>query len=235
MRYAIYFAPPEESRLNRAAVSWLGRCAFSGNVIAGPASKRLTAAEAAYHTAAARRYGFHATIVAPFTLSPDETEDSLIAALSNYAGQAQGLVIPRLVLKRLDGFFALMPYHQSSELTEFAGDIVGKFNAFGAPLSESEMQRRLASVKTASQRQNLVQWGYPYVFDDFRFHMTLTGRVPDNAAPSVEAAIIDHFGSLIGAPLEIDALALFQEAEPGAPFVIRSFHEVVPQAARKTA
>lgn len=235
MRYAIYFAPPEHSRLNKAAISWLGRCAFTGNTVPIAPSKHLPTTEASFHTAAARRYGFHATIVAPFTLSPGETEDNLILAIAEYAAKTPSVTIPRLALKRHDSFFALMPDEQGSDLSDFADDIVRAFSAFRAPLSESEMQRRRVDAQTASQRQNLILWGYPYVFDDFRFHMTLTGRTDASEAPRVEAAIRDHFGSLIDSAIDVNSLALFQEPEPGMPFVIRSFHELVPQFARKTA
>lgn len=44
----------------------------------------------------------------------------------------------------------------------------------------------------------------------------------------------DHFGSLIDGAIDVNSLALFKEPEPGMPFIIRSFHELVPQSARKT-
>lgn len=224
MRYAIYYAPSQHDRLSQAAASWLGRCAFTGNAVRQASTDELSPGEMAHHTVAARRYGFHATIVAPFTLADNESEASLTGALDDYAALATPVIIPRLVLKRLGGFFALMPEPQGPDLTEFAGDVVRSFSRFCAPLSESESRRRSASAVTPSQRQNVKLWGYPFVFDDFRFHMTLTGRVSDADAPRVQAAIEDHFGALIGSEVAINSLALFLEAETDAPFNIRSFH-----------
>jgi hypothetical protein len=35
----------------------------------------------------------------------------------------------------------------------------------------------VAAGLNQSQVANLDRWGYPYLFADFRFHMTLTGKV----------------------------------------------------------
>lgn len=235
MRYAIYFAPPEPDPLNRAATVWLGRCAFTGSASVQPSTAQIPDSELAQKTSSARRYGFHATVVAPFTLAENETEESLVAALDAYAATAEPVVIPGLVLKSLAGFFALMPQVQGDDLSAFANDAVRHFDRFRAPLSQSEMTRRGGDHLTASQRSNLVRWGYPHVFDDYRFHMTLTDRIEEHDAARFQTAIEEHFDDLLGAAVTVGSLALFAEPEPGAPFVIRSFHTFVPQLARKTA
>ena len=236
MRYAIYFAPPEPDPLNRSATAWLGRCAFTGSAAVRPSTANISESELAQNTSSARRYGFHATIVAPFTLADNETEESLVAALEAYAATTEPVVIPRLVLKSLGGgFFALMPQVQGDDLSAFASDVVRHFDRFRAPLSESEMLRRNGDHLTASQHTNLARWGYPHVFDDFRFHMTLTDRIEEHDAARFQTAIEEHFDGLLGASITVGSLALFVEPEPGAAFIIRSFHTFLPQSARKTA
>lgn len=235
MRYAIYYCPPEHALLNRMATGWLGRSAFTGEAIAPRPADRLSAAEVAYHSAAARRYGFHATLMAPFTLADGADEDDLVAALSAFCEGMRPFTLPRLALGRLDGFFALVPDTPSDALNQFARDVVVAFDRFRAPLSDSERERRASVGLTPSQLRNLVQWGYPYVFEDFRFHMTLTGRVDEASAARVRHAIEQHFGPVLDEPVEIASLALFLEPEPGAPFIVRSFHTFGPDAARKTA
>ena len=235
MRYAIYYCPPEDDALTRLATSWLGRSAFTGEPTPPKAVGRLTAAEVAYHTASARRYGFHATLVAPFALADSESERELIAALDAFADTTEPFALTRLELRRLDGFFALMPERQGEDLSGFARDVVIAFDRFRAPLSEGERLRREAAGLTASQLRNLLRWGYPYVFEDFRFHMTLTGRVDEAEAGRVQAAIEEHFGPVLEEPVEIGSLALFVEPERGAPFMVRSFHPFTPEIQRKTA
>lgn len=195
----------------------------------------MPATEIAFHTAAARRYGFHATLMAPFTLAERETEDALIASLAAFCRTARPVILPRLELRRLDGFFALMPKAQNPELSALADLIVATFDRFRAPLSESQSARRAASSLAPSQLRNLMRWGYPYVFEDFRFHMTLTGRVDEADATRVRRAIEEHFGSLLEEGIEIASLALFLEPEPGAPFIVRSYHEFGAAAERRSA
>lgn len=235
MRYAVYYTPSQDDALTRAATAWLGRCAFTGEVLPPRATATMSAAEIAYHTAAARRYGFHATMMAPFTLADTESECALVDALDTVCRTLPPVSVPRLVLRRLDGFFALMPEVQGPDLAALAGDVVTAFDRFRAPLGDSERKRRAASDLTPSQLRNLMRWGYPYIFDDFRFHMTLSGRVDHADAARVQRAIEDHFGPLLDAPRVLGSLALFLEPEPGAPFIVRSFHEFGCVTERKFA
>lgn len=235
MRYAIYFTPAHSDPLARAAARWLGRDAFTGASVEQQAVDPMSAAEIAFHTAAARRYGFHATLKAPFTLADGADENALIGALDRFASRAQPVTLPRIAARQLDGFFALVPQDGSEALRALAGDVVRQFEPFRAPLGEAELARRNPDSLSPMQLKYLHQWGYPYVFDEFRFHMTLTGRVGAHEAAKVAGAIGAFFGPLLDEPLEIASLALFVEPEPGAPFTIRSFHEIGRDSARKTA
>ncbi|WP_295809312.1 DUF1045 domain-containing protein [uncultured Nitratireductor sp.] len=235
MRYAIYFTPEKEDPLTRAAARWLGRDAFTGQPIAPVEAGPFSAAEISFHTAAARRYGFHATLKAPFRLTENENEQTLIAALAKFCERTEPVVIPRAVVRRLDGFFALVPEEGSEGLDTLAGNIVEAFEPFRAPLTTEELERRNPEGLSPGQLKNLHKWGYPYVFEEFRFHMTLTGRVPQTEAVRMERAIDAFFGPLLSEPLEIGSLALFVEPEPGAPFQVRSSHTLGWNKARKTA
>src|SRR3569832_611770 len=177
MRYAIYYTPGQDEPLARIAANWLGRDPFDTATRPVEAVGDLSAAEVAYHTASARRYGFHATLKAPFRLAPNETEASLRAALDRFAEATTPVVIPRLVVGQIDGFFALVPETQFALLNEFAGVVVRAFDLFRAPLTEAEIERRSPDALKPDEFRNLCQWGYPYVFDAFRVHLTLAGRV----------------------------------------------------------
>lgn len=235
MRYAIYFTPHQDDPLTRATARWLGRDPFSGTPVAPVAAAPFSAAEISFHTAAARRYGFHATLKAPFRLAEGETEKGLIAALDDFSRRSEPLCVPRAVVRRLDGFYALVPEEPFAALDAFAAGVVTGFERFRAPLSSEEIDRRNPESLTPGQLKNLQKWGYPYVFEDFRFHMTLTGRVPQSEAARMERAIDAFFGPLLAEPLEITSLALFVEPEPGAPFLVKSFHELGWKKERKTA
>lgn len=224
MRYAIYFTPPQNDPLTRAAAAWLGRDPFGGAVAQPRMTGGLSAEEVAFHTAAARRYGFHATLKSPFTLADGETEQSLQTALDQFASTAAPITLPRVTLSRLDGFYAITPVECHAALDRLAGDIVSGFDIYRAPMTERDIERQNPDRLAPEELKNLYLWGYPYVFGSFRFHMTLTGRIADAQANRVEHAINEHFGPLLDEPLEIDALTLFVEPEPGAPFMVRSSH-----------
>lgn len=235
MRYALYFTPARDDRLAAAASAWLGRDAFTGEALRPPAVSSLTPAEIAYHTAAARRYGFHATLKAPFSLAESETEASLLADLEAFAGQACRVFIPRLVIGQIDGFFALVPNAPLPELDAFAAAVVRHFDRFRAPLSDAEIARRNPDALRPEEVRNLVQWGYPYVFERFRFHMTLTGRVGAAEAHRVRTALEEVFRPLLDRPIAVEGLALFVEPEPGAPFTVLSYKALAHVPQRKTA
>ncbi|CAN7255542.1 DUF1045 domain-containing protein [Mesorhizobium sp. LjNodule214] len=235
MRYAIYFTPGQDEPLARIAANWLGRDPFGAATRPVEAVGELSAAEVAFHTASARRYGFHATLKAPFRLAPNETEASLRAALDAFAEATPAVTIPRLVVGQIDGFFALVPEAPLAALNRFADDVVLGFDRFRAPLTEAEIERRSPDSLKPAEFRNLCQWGYPYVFETFRFHMTLSGRAASQESPRLRAAIDSLFAEVLLRPVPVDALTLFVETEPGAPFMVLSHHALGRRPARKTA
>jgi hypothetical protein len=105
------------------------------------------------------------------------------------------------------------------------------FDDFRAPATEAELARRNQAKLTPRQRELLSAWGYPYVLDEFGFHLTLTDRIPREQRPTVERVLGDWFAGLLGADLPVDALGVFTEAEPGAPFELSAVHYLQPAPA----
>ena len=235
MRYALYFTPPASDPLTLAAQRWLGRNAFTGAALERPVADGFDAAALAGLTADPRRYGFHATLKAPFSLAEGRSEAELLAEIGRFVSEVEPFEIPRAVIGRLGSFFALVPGDDCAPLQAFAGEVVRRFERFRAPLASADIARRKPDELTAEKRQNLVQWGYPYVFDEFRFHMTLTGRVPAERQGAVEAALLAHFADFHDRSLLIDGLALFREPSRGADFTVHSLFPLAAAANRKTA
>lgn len=224
MRYAIYYTPPSSDALLKVAANWLGRSAFSGEAVKAPAIRSFAPEEIAKLTQEPRRYGFHATMKAPFRLKDDLTESDLLSALMHFSSAANPVIIPRLVLKGIGPFFALVPEEPVAELNQLANDVVVAFDRFRAPLSDAEIARRRPERLSEAQRHNLERWGYPYVFEEFRFHMTLTGPVEEKDRARIERRLDEFFSPLLDDCVEIANLALFVEPEKGAPFEIHSLH-----------
>lgn len=235
MRYAIYFTPPAGERLTRLASNWLGRNAFTGSVRETAPVGGLDSAEIARHTAAPRRYGFHATLKAPFRLAEHRSEADLLRALMYFASSTDPVAIPRLRIERLGPFFALTPADPLPALDSLAAAVVREFDPLRRPLTDAEIERRNPEALDPRRLANLHRWGYPYVFEDFRFHMTLTGPVEESEATRVRAALSEVFEPALAEPVEIGALALFVEPEAGAPFTVHSLHPLGRIERRKTA
>ena len=200
MRYAIYFTPGQNDPLTRIAASWLGRDPFTGAQPPAPAVTHLSPAEIAYHTASARRYGFHATLKAPFHLADGATEAELDSAVAGFAAAADPILLSSLPRRGSTASWRLCLADPRPISIDFAGEIVTVFDRFRAPLGDAEIERRNPDALSPEEFRNLLQWGYPYVFESFRFHMTLTGRVADHDLPRVRAAIDEVFEPVLAAP-----------------------------------
>jgi putative phosphonate metabolism protein len=217
-RYAIYWAPPGGSALAEIGETWLGRNADSGKAIARPTLPGFAAAVLEAATAEPRRYGLHATLKPPFRLAEDAGPAALEAMLDEVARSTPAVVAPSLTLKRIGRFLALVPGAPAPALEALAALCVERFDAFRAASDAAELARRRAAALTPSQERNLARWGYPYVMEDFRFHVSLTGAIERGLADRLEPALLRLFAPALAAPLVLDELALFAEPAPGAAF-----------------
>lgn len=218
-RCAIYFAPHPDSPWGQAGSQWLGRCAATGQNLTLPVIDGVSAEVQAACTAEPRRYGWHATLKAPFALLPGQDMASVLSWLQLLAGEFRAFELPPLQVGMLGDFLALRPAHASQPLQDVAAACVTRLQHLALPLSESELARRRRASLTPEQDQLLQQWGYPWVLQHFRFHFSLTGSL-DGVATAVRdallAAALRHFGAL---PVcRFDRLSLFVEPEKGADF-----------------
>ncbi|MDO9414913.1 DUF1045 domain-containing protein [Pararhizobium sp.] len=235
MRYAICFTPPVHDPLSIAAAAWLGRNVYSGDPVEPPVACNLAKQDLAYHTAMPRRYGFHAGLKVAFGINPETNETALLKALMRFSGTVAPFQIPALEIARLGDFYGLVPSAPSEAMNFLAASVVHEFDRFRSPLSDAEIERRDPDGLTAPQFANLHRWGHPYVMDEFRFHMTLTGPVGPKDAPRIEKALRETFDAALDKPVSVSNLALFVEEERGSPFRVHSLHPLGKVAARKIA
>jgi putative phosphonate metabolism protein len=219
-RYAIYYAPPEDSALRAFGRRWFGRDGGSGHEFGLPGFSR---ARLDVLTASSRIYGFHATLKAPFRLRPAINPDAaeLRAAVEAFAKRHAPALAPPLRPCAIHGFLALMPGGPAPVVNRVAADCVRAFDPFRAPLTHAELAHRRAAGLSLSQSALLARWGYPYVMEQFRFHLTLTDRIA-NAAERM--AVLQRILPLVApfrfAPFRVDQICLYRQDEPGQPFVI---------------
>lgn len=156
---------------------------------------------------------------APFRLAPGRDSTDLRRALREFTLIRRDVLIPRLALSDALGFPALVPASSCPPLDALAADCVRAFDVYRAALTPEEIERRMVEGLSTEQTDNLLHWGYPYVFKGFRFHITLADAIPDTEErATIMAALREHFAPVLDKPLCINSLCLFMEPEKGTPF-----------------
>lgn len=220
-RYALYYAPRPEEGLATAASLWLGWNPNGGRTRPVPLSSGLDPERLAEIIAEPRRYGFHGTLKPPIVLADGAAESDFLAAVGRFAAGQRAITVPSLVLGEVSQFLALVPSARLPELQDLADRCVVEFDEFRRPADEDELERRRASGLTPRQEELLKRWGYPYVLEEWRFHLTLTGRIAD---PDERAAVLSilrqRFSGFIDRPLAVRDLCVFRQTSPQQPFTV---------------
>lgn len=219
-RFAIYFMPEPQTALARFGASVMGYDAWSGRPAPFPDLPIYAGADAPAWTIEPARYGFHATLKAPFFLREGTSEADLQTLVRAFAAGHAPVPIGALDVTTLSRFIALCPRAPSRALAALAADCVTVFDGLRAPLTEADRARRLASPLTERQVSYLEKWGYPYVLDEFRFHMTLAGPLDEATKPSLKAALTELWQK-VSMPVTVDAIAIARQADRASAFIVR--------------
>jgi hypothetical protein len=232
-RYAVYFTPSPGTLGWLAGSHWLGRCAASLQPLQQLDIEDVPADVLHRLTATPRRYGWHGTLKAPFALAPGADWLTLHHAVSTVARGLRAFELPPLHVERMaDDFLALVPapsHPGNAALRDAAAACVVELHALAAPLSAEELARRRAAGLTPRQDELMVRWGYPFVLEEFRFHMSITGSlkgVDMRTQTLVLDAAQEYFSDVPRLPF--NSLAIFAEPTPGADFVLLDHVEVGP-------
>jgi putative phosphonate metabolism protein len=220
-RYAVYFAPATDTPLWAFGCRVIGYDASTGAELPQSPANGISEDSWRRMTAEPRRYGFHATLKAPFRLREGATEIQARDAFDDFCARRPRIRLEGLAVANLDGFVALVPIGADHDIGELALAAVEAFEPLRAPLGDADRERRMQAGLTPSQIESLDRYGYPFVGPDFRFHMTLTGRLSEADTDIVLSALRRQFAVYVPVvPVEIDRLALFKQARPDAAFRI---------------
>lgn len=215
-RFAVYHLP--DGALGDFGASWLGWDVRAGAAVAHPDDL----SDAAEVTQTPRRYGFHATLKAPFRLAQGREVQELALALRMICDRLAPFAL-ELAPSRDWGFAALRPRHQPPELIALESSVVTRLDEFRAPLNTEEYDRRRPDALPAQARKHLDHWGYPFVLDLFSYHLTLSGALVPEAAGTLLAELSPRLAPLIAAPMPVAAAALVGEDEAGFFHLIEEF------------
>ncbi|MGD9806414.1 MAG: DUF1045 domain-containing protein [Hyphomicrobiaceae bacterium] len=219
MRYAIYFTPAPDSMLWRLGSSALGYDAVLGQDVPFPTHPLYADPAFLRRLETPRRYGFHATLKAPFALRSGSTERDLLECAAALAAHQTPILVPGLEVTLLGDFLALRPATEHAELNRLAATAVRELDHLRIALTDADRARRLAASLTTRQVGHLDRWGYPYIFEDFRFHLTLSGALAEPMRAPASTALKALFSQAMGA-LQIDALSVLVQPTPQSRFVV---------------
>lgn len=218
--YALYYAPHADEPLATFAARWLGRDPVRNCDVAALDYEGLARERHAAVVADPRSYGFHGTLKAPFVLASGGSADGLLACAADFAQQRAPFVIPRLRLAVLGDFIALVPAETVSALDRLAADCVRSFDRFRAPPDAAAPARRPKSHLSPRQQALLERWGYPYVLEEFHFHLTLTGSLAEPELSSAYRVLDALTASFCATPIHVRDLAVFIQDDGAATFRI---------------
>jgi putative phosphonate metabolism protein len=220
-RYAVYYAPAEGAALTGAASAWLGRSVFPGAALAPPETDGLSFEQWESITADPRVYGFHATLKPPFRLAEGHDAEELREGLRKFARCRRPFEVS-LQLGSIGGFLAVVLAQPSPDFVQLAADCVRDFDEFRAAPHPNELARRRQTMLNDAQLAYLTQWGYPYVMEEWRFHMTLTASLEPSLLERARRHLAKVFEPICREPLRVDSICLFEQPEPGAPFLVQA-------------
>ena len=219
-RYAIYFAPDDSSELGVFGATVLRRRALCPNDWLNPQLPVRFPESANWHEQIQKpaHYGFHATIKAPFELADDQSADDLIADLTDLAKKQTAISLEGLAPVRTCRYDALAFVTQPGKLPTLAAECVTKFEKYRAPLNAADIERRDPDSLSESELASLHRYGYPYVLDDFNFHMTLSGQNNHDDNTYFEWLQKLYAAMVTKTPL-LDRLCVFHQPDRQSPFL----------------
>lgn len=218
-RVAIYYAPDTLSSAWQMGSGWLGRNAATGQQLPQPAVGGIAKEILTELTSHPRRYGWHATLKAPFQLASGHTLSTLRTGVQQFCQRRKPFDLAAWDLSTMDGFLSLRPEHSPPELAQLAADCVQQLHCFAAPLGEAALARRRLAPLSPEEDALLLAWGYPYVLQHFQFHFSLTGPLsllPEDMLALLMLAAKSHFHEVSAE--RVDRLSIFIEPRQGDNF-----------------
>ncbi|MFC0384140.1 DUF1045 domain-containing protein [Muricoccus vinaceus] len=214
-RVALYWAPALDDPLHALGSRWLGRDAETGARLPQPPAADL---DLQALTEDPRRYGLHATLKPPFHMT--RSYAAMRADAASLAARIAPFDLPPLELASLGGFLALREAAPCPALHALADACVSGMDGHRRAPDMAEIIRRRPERLSPAEQENLRLWGYPHVFAEWRFHVTLTRRLTPEQDAVLRPAALAFLGEAAARPRRVSDICLFTQAAPGEPFLL---------------
>ncbi|MCY4302093.1 MAG: DUF1045 domain-containing protein [Aestuariivita sp.] len=221
-RYAVFFVPETTDRWANFCTSWLGWDSVTGNSVSHPEISMVGCTISAL-TDVPRRYGLHATLKPPFRLAPEKSERTLEQAIAELTGTLAPICLDSLEITRLNRMLMLTAVGFPSTINHLSARLVMELDCHRAALTDLEFSRHKPDVLTPAQTRNLNEWGYPYVLDEYRFHITLTSKLPRDELSHTELILAKELKPKLPRPIHINNISLMREDDNGYFHLLKRF------------
>ncbi len=214
-RVAVYYAPDRDDPLWSAGCRWLGRDPESDARF--PLPEALADSGLIQDPAG---YGFHGTLKPPMRLAVGLSYEGFLDAVRHLAQGLRPFAMPRLSVQNLHGFLAVREAEPSPDLQAIADVTVASLDDWRTLPNDTELARRRKAGLSAPEEAMLSRWGYPYVFQLWRFHLTLTRRLDETEMARLKPAAEAWFAAALAKPRACNSLAVYTQPNSGAPFTL---------------
>ncbi|WP_290919709.1 DUF1045 domain-containing protein [Halodesulfovibrio sp.] len=218
-RYAIYYTPPRNSLLESAGIHWLGRTPLRYGQIPKDIPEGFFKQEYYQIIEAPRWYGFHGTIRAPFELAKNVTPEAFIKEISQICRNHAPFSFAGLSINCFGGFLALTPTAASPDLLKLHSDLTRRLDHLRPQLSRFDLKRHLDKKLSERQERLLRRFGYPFVLEEFKFHMTLTGTIEDRLRRSYKEKLESILNPYLTESIPVNEVTVFMQPDRKTPFV----------------
>jgi hypothetical protein len=219
-RYALTLMPSPETPLWRVGCSILGYDAATGLDAPFPDHPAYHDPLSLAWSAEPRLTGLQAILKAPFELAEHASRAMLEEEVERFASGRTPFAFD-LTLTVVGHALALVAAPPSPALQALADDCVRHFEPFRAPLTVEERERRHPEVLIQRQVDNLDAWGSPYVFEDFQFHLPLTGALEPADRHKLEPILRDILEAAMPLRMTADALSLSMQTDTTSRFTLQ--------------
>lgn len=213
-RYAVYYAPSTGSALHSLGVNLFGWDAHSG-VFVDPTSHNTLPKCVTESIEKPKKYGLHGTLKPPFRFRQNVRYQNFRQTLAEAMEDHRSFTLPKFEVTILGSFCALTLVESSPALVALSATSVQAVDDFREPPDAQELERRRAVGLNETQEQNLKLWGYPYVMSEFRFHITLTGRLSPDDLSEAQQALSAYLADALDERHSINDVCIFGEAADG--------------------
>lgn len=209
-RYALYYIPRYQDELYKIGSQIIGYSIEEGSILSSPHQTK--------YNKSVSKYGLHGTLVAPFNTLL--TQEDLLQFVTSVCSKISELQIGFLKVYRMPRqYIALIPDHLESTLNELDNYLVRQIHQIRLPIC----QQNIPNHTDLSEQyvQNILKWGYKYVFDDFNFHITLTDVINDEQMLNQEFYTIkNNLKQALNKTIILDSVCLVRQDKSQEPFKI---------------